>query len=264
MGFLDTFKAILPNGTAWNITATKSLREFFEGLVGLPEDIKEFTDLIWQDIGPETTRQLEKWEAQFGLIPNTTDEVARRDALIAAWQAVGGQSPGHLQDTLQAAGFDVYVHEWWEFTGPGGSRVTRDPRDYIDDGTTVFTATSGNPATTSGDPDATAGSTIGATGILLVNKIANTVATWIATSGNPATTSGAPTMTSGANTGFITSAKTYKIPTDPDAWAHFWYVGGETFPDKADVPTARRDELDTLVLKLKPTQTWVGLLVNYV
>lgn len=263
MGFLDTFKAILPNGTAWSITAGKPLRSFFEGLTGLPEDARAFIDLVWYDIHPDTTRQIEIWENQFGLIPNDPDEAARREALLAAWRAIGGQSPGYLQDTLQAAGFDVYVHEWWEFTGPGGSRVTRDPRLYLDDGGTVFTATSGNPAITSGDPDATAGSTLGPTGRLLVNKISSTIGKAQATAGDPATTAGAPEATAGTSGGFVTSEKTYTIPSDPDTWVHFWYVGAATFPDKADVPGVRRDELDTLILKLKPAHTWVGLLANY-
>ena len=77
-----------------------------------------------------STRDLAGWEQEFGLFSAGSAESARRQQLAAAWRAQGGQSPRYLQDVLQTAGFDVYVHEWWE---PGTTpRVTRDPRLYTE------------------------------------------------------------------------------------------------------------------------------------
>ena len=114
----------------------KQLTEFFEGLITLPENIRIYIDSIWDDISPSTTRQLTEWENQFGLPNTVTDEQERRDRLDARWKALGGQSPRYIQDTLQAAGFDVYIHEWWELprTEPP---VVRNPLLVLNDGTGV-------------------------------------------------------------------------------------------------------------------------------
>ena len=122
------FKRLLPNGRAWAIIAEKRLRQFFDGLSAGVSDpvVKEFDDRF-NDLDPQLTTQLAQWEGQFAL-PNTgITEQERRDRLQAAWSAVGGQSPRYVQDTLQAAGFDVYLHEWWESGGaqqPAGDSFT--------------------------------------------------------------------------------------------------------------------------------------------
>ena len=105
---------LLPNARAWRLTITKTLRSFFEGLTYIWTDPREFIDLVWKDIDPATTRELDMWEEQFDLPNRGLTESERRDRLAAAWKASGGQSPRYLQDTLQAAGFEVYIHEWWD------------------------------------------------------------------------------------------------------------------------------------------------------
>jgi len=114
MRFFRQFQHLLPRTEAWSLVAEKQLRKLFEALAQSPTaDAVEFVDDVWLDIFPETTRELEKWEQQFQLDGGGTD-TARRLALAARWQAQGGQDPQYIQDTLQAAGFDAYVHEWWE------------------------------------------------------------------------------------------------------------------------------------------------------
>ncbi len=114
MNFLDIIKHLLPKAKAWLITIEKRLKEFFNGLTGIGEDAKEFTDDAWRDIFPQTTRELPAWEQQFGLSQiNTLTTQQKRDRLAAAWSATGGQSPSYIQGVLQENGFDVYLHEWW-------------------------------------------------------------------------------------------------------------------------------------------------------
>ncbi len=55
----------------------------------------------------------------------------------------------------------------------------------------------------------------------------------------------------------------YAIPTDPAEFPHIIYVGGETFGSYASVPFARREEFEALILRIRPAQKLVGLLVNY-
>lgn len=57
--------------------------------------------------------------------------------------------------------------------------------------------------------------------------------------------------------------KTYEIPTDKNTYPYFLYIGAKTFPEIATIPQNRKDEFETLCLKLCPTQQWLGVLVKY-
>lgn len=117
MRFLRQFQHLLPRSEAWSLVAAKPLRLFFEALGQSPTaDAVEFVDLAYLDLFPETTRELETWETQFNL-SGVGDEDERRVALSARWKALGGQSPSYLQGVMQAAGFDVYLHEWHYYSG---------------------------------------------------------------------------------------------------------------------------------------------------
>lgn len=260
--FLRIFKHLLPNARAWRITIDKKLRQFFQGLTGLGSDIRDHIDLVWLDIFPQTTRELNAWEDQWGL-PNTPlTTQGRRDRLDAAWKALGGQSPRYLQDTLQGAGFNVFIHEWFVPQGvgniyaaecgeplaecgeptaecgaivgfiPPANPVVRNPFDVLSAGATTFeyVVTSGAVNAISGAGSAVCGATTGVTGKLLVNKPAKIV---------------------------------YSIPVDQSKWPFILYIGGEVFGDTAVVPLARREEFEALCLKICPAQQWLGLIVEY-
>ena len=261
--FLRLFKHLLPNAKAWRLTVDKQLRQFFDGLSGLGSDIRLFFDLIYLDLFPETTRDIASWERQFGLANTLTDEQERRDRLAATWQAVGGQSPRYIQDTLRAAGFDVYVHEWWELPVVG-SPVARNPLLYLDDGSGGFTLLMNDGAadTQDGDAESQDGSTGGPTGFPLVNKISESSLGSIG-DGAASMNDGAEDAQDGEATTDYTQ-KVYIIPTDPTKWPYFLYIGGQTFPDHATVSTSRKNEFETLCLKICPTQQWLGMLITYV
>ena len=226
MEWLDTFKQLLPNARAWRITVEKTLRRFFGGLTGLPEDVRTFLDSIYDDIDPQLTRQLPEWENQFALAPGSLTEQERRDRLAAAWSALGGQDPRYIQDTLQGAGFDVFVHEWWEPTGgtpAGGSvdgdvtPVARNPFDFLFDGVAPakFVGCGHDDAYCNSDT-LFANSNDTPPGFPITNN-----------------TEAAPA-----------------IPADTTKYPFFLYIGGETFPDQAIVPAGREEEFENLALKL--------------
>lgn len=269
--WLNVFKHLLPNARAWRLTVDKKLRQFFEGLAGTGSDVKEFYDEIFNDIDPQKTRELSTWEQQFALISTVLTEQERRDRLDATWKALGGQDPKYIQDTLQAAGFDVYVHEWWEPIGgrSGGSvngdvtPVARNPFDYLDDGTggLPFLMVDGASDAQDGDSVSQDGATATPAGYPLVNKVVTVEAVTIG--------DGAEGMQDGdvdaqdGRASIVYSLKQYVIPADPTKYPYFLYIGGETFPDQATIPTARRDEFEDLCLKICPTEQWLGILVNY-
>ncbi len=270
--WLNVFKHLLPNARAWRLTVDKQLREFFQGLTGIGEDSKEFFDKVYSDLDPQQTRELSRWELQFGLGATGLTEQGRRDRLDATWKALGGQDPTYIQETLQAAGFDVFVHEWWEpIPGrpAGGSidgdvtPVARNPFTYLDDGSSgsPFLMVDGAAGAQDGDALAMDGSTQEPVGYPLVNKILEASDEFIGDGSAQMQDGGAAAQDGGVLT--IYAQIQYLIPVDPATRPFFLYIGGETFPAQANVQASRRDEFEDLCLKICPTEQWLGILVNY-
>lgn len=260
---LRQYQHILPRGQATDITADKELRQYFEGLANTWDDLIGFADDVFDDYYPDTTRELEQWELQFNLQgADALTEQERRDRLIGAWSAVGGQSPRYLQDLFQAQGFDVYIHEWWS-SGPN-PYVARNPNDYISDSLLpVYTCECGEDLAECGEPEAVCGDSDGPLGKLLVNKITVTEKNLTMLCGEPEAECGESLAEAGQFDTFNFDVLQYEIPNDPDFWPYFLYIGGEVFPNFATVPSARKNEFETLVRKYCPAQQWLGLLVNY-
>lgn len=235
MIFTDLYKHLLPKARAWTITATKPLRSFFAGLDFT--FFKAYTDDVWLDIFPQSTRELPAWENQFGILSTNFTEQERRDRLDAAWKETGGQSPRYIQDVLQARGFDVYVHDWWEHGDEPPVNTTlcptvRNPFDFLREPNAPvgYITDCGEALMECGEAIAECGNRVDAPGFPLINNI---------------------------------EGITYTIPTDANKWPYFIYIGGATFPDLAAVDIGRREEFETLCLKICPLQNWIGLLINY-
>lgn len=248
MTFLDVFKHLLPNARAWRLTVNKQLRQFFDGLSLTGDDIKLFFDEVWLDIFPQTTREISKWEQQFGLPVSDLTEQERRDRLAATWQAVGGQSPRYIQDTLRANGFDVFVHEWWDPSDDPvpGTKVCAPPRDPLVHLRRIATD----------DPPPK--------GYPLVNKVFETRPDWFVLAGEPVAQAGEPDALAGNFFSFNEKVKQYVIPLDSDKWHYFLYIGGANYGDVAQIPAERKDEFEALCLKICPMQLWLGIIVEYI
>jgi uncharacterized protein YmfQ (DUF2313 family) len=254
--FLRQFEHLLPSGRAWRLTVGKTLRKFFEGLAaGAPPAARAFIDSVYLDLLPDTTRELPEWERQFGIFVAATDtEAQRRQRIDAEWKATGGQSPHYLQTILQAAGFEVFVHEWWKDAASfqqvacgeplaqcgepralasdrNFRRFVHDPRDYTEQ-PLVGTVQCGEPLAACGEPSALANA-------FLANEPGYLVNLNLTPQAPPA------------------------VPSAPQTWPFFLYVGGETFPERAFVPRERRADFERLVLKLRPAQQWVVTLIDF-
>lgn len=229
--FFRIYQHLLPRAVAWSLTKTdKTLRKCFEGLTGLPEAARTYVDLVHEDIFPETTRELEAWEAQFGLVPEGTESERRAD-LDAAWKARGGQSPRYLQDVVQAAGFPLYVHEWW--VPPNvAPRVVRDPHAHTNQ-PLIGTIQCGEPLALCGEPNA------------MCNR-------WLVNE---------PYYIVNLN---LTPEAPPPIPDDPATWPYMIYWGGATFGTRVAIPLSRRAALERLLLKITPAHAWNVLLVDWV
>jgi hypothetical protein len=249
--FLRIFSHLLPRGQTFSLTIDRYLRKFFLGLSEQPALTKTFIDEVYLDLFPETTRELNEWERQFGLPLTNTEDIAAvetgRLLLAAEWKATGGQSPSYLQGVLQAAGFDVYIHEWWS-SGP--PYVARDPRDYTDQpliGTWQCTGFDGGGLPLPTQPQCTGYDLVSGTPLATQPQCNRWLANEVHYLVNLDLTRRAPPP----------------IPDDPTKFPYFMYVGGETFGTNATVDITRRAEFERLLLKLRPTHNWIVTLIDY-
>jgi hypothetical protein len=222
-----------PQNTAQGL----QLWRFLKALSFAPEKAVYYVDRVVEDLFPETTRELDEWERQFGLAGTGTEE-DRRAQLAAAWSASGGQSPRYLQDVIQAAGFNLWIHEWRIPIGPPW--LPRDPRDYTSP-PTIGEAQCASSVTLVAQ--AQCSGFVGSQDVcsdFLVNEPRYLV--------NQDLTRRAPPP----------------IPADPATWVFFIYWGAAVFPNHAEVPAGRRAELERLLLKLCPDHQWLVMLVDYV
>jgi hypothetical protein len=246
--------------------SVKRIPKFFDGLASWLVGIVQYIDLVYLDLFPDSTRELEQWEHQFNLPAGTLTEQERRDRLASRWSDKGGQSPRYIQDTLQGAGFDVYVHDFWvpgteAAIGVHACAQVRNPHAYL--GQQVLTQC-GEPLMQCGEPEALCGNFTEGGGYPLVNKVYTAKRNETALCGEPLMECGEPEALCGNWDGMIFERKTYTIPNDSSKYPYFMYVGGETFPTMASVPLSRKDEFEDLCLKICPEQLWIGILVNYI
>jgi hypothetical protein len=265
--YFNIFKYLLPKAEAFLIIIQKKLTQFFEGLTSIPDDFRKFIDNIFLDLFPATTRSLESWEEQFAILRPSGVESIRRNAVDLAWKLKGGQSREYLQTKLQEAGFDLQVHE---------NNPVIDPANFISSG---FVMTCGDSWGVCGNDDAFCGKS---GGYLLVNGLLwATVETrdyLMVCGGNilVPTCCGQSIAVCGFFINLLTAAKQSKIyilPVDSDYWGAVFFIGGNASRNYVTheleaietkyIENTRRNELESLILKIKPVNTWAGMLVDY-
>lgn len=269
--WLRIFKHLLPHGRPWRLTINRNLRALFDGLSGIGSDAKDYIDQAWQDIFPDTTRELASWEDQFGL-PNAglTDQ-ERRDRLAATWKALGGQDPSYIQQVLRDNGFDVYIHEWWApgsepTIGVHSCTTPRSPLMYLRREFTNVTlgVECGEALAQCGESFALAGNGVEPRGYPLVNRILRTVPDTIPLCGESFAQCGESVMQAGNYSGFRTEYQNYIVTRDITKWPYFLYIGAQDINQIAQIDPKRKDEFEALCLKICPAHLWLGILVEYV
>lgn len=241
MAMFDTVRHLLPRGRAWRMVIDRAALRLIRGLANPLDSIRLFADRVFLDLFPAETYELIAWERQFALPPGTLTVAERRTRLAARWQAQGGQDPYYITTTLQAHGFDVYTHPWWTLTAWGVPNP-RDPRDYL------------LPAHGGTDSD----------GYLLGNQIYGLTKTDEIGAGEAWAEAGEPRALSGY---FLAHASTTNVDQyvgGSERWPYYLYIGGATFPNTVNIPTARRTEFERLVRMLCPAHLWIVLRVVYV
>lgn len=111
---------LYPSGRVFNLSENSILSRLHDALAvsenNMLENALSIFDVILPDNDNFTEDDAERWEQRLGLITNSAVSLAdRKLAIIRKMNHPGTilarQSWDYLQDQLQLAGFDVYVHE---------------------------------------------------------------------------------------------------------------------------------------------------------
>jgi len=217
--WVKVFDRLLPRSRAWNLVFNRVLRKFFHGISILPQLIHNHLGSILLEAFPQTTTHLHDWSWQLGS-PLDFDA----DDLEDEYQDEGGQSPGYLQDLLHRYGFtDLYVHEWWV---PGTDPLEfRDFHQFVD------------------------------TDRVLVNDLAQAQKNYLfqfgAQDGESDFVSDGDVYF-GAYDGWFLESKRYPCPDIEQETVFYYYVCGETWPDRVTIYESQLRTLIRLIYKQKP------------
>lgn len=247
MAFKDTLRHLLPKAVQWNLVYDRSFKKLIDGITPSFDAARANADQVWAELIPATTSfgtgtGLITWERQWALKASSVlTEQERRDRLAATWQALGGQSPGYITDTLQANGFPVYTHEWWVLNA-NNYPAARDPRDYL------------LPEFGGTDSD----------GLLIANIIRTTFPGAMIGAGEAWAQAGEARAIAGYFAEYATEFVGYSYVGPESLHPYYLYIGGETFPDVVSIPLERKEEFETLCRRICPGHLWLVLRVEYV
>jgi uncharacterized protein YmfQ (DUF2313 family) len=222
---IDLTRKLYPTGRAWKLMPDSVFLKFHQGLAYSEERVhNELIDLLDSVLPDNDNFDLTdayNWEKALGLITNTSLTLAERKSLIERkinhpGNILARQNYRYLEGQLQAAGFDVYVHE--NRFPSGGSYVTQNPTASIygtfNYGGNVYGSTGSNEE-------------------IIANHIESSKDAGFATGGG-------------------------------DKLRFTFFIGGQTYPARANVVDTRKKEFRDLILKIKPAQTVGFLLIDYV
>ena len=259
--------ALIPEGSAWNVAPDGDLDHLYDGMAENVEYIVSQLSILSDIRDPSTTPILSDLEREYGISTNTNlTESQRRESLAAlVFQGENNGSKDDLQSVLQAAGFDVQVHE---------NSPAVDPDNFLNniflmvaDGDNAY---AGFYPTIPGVYTSIAGKTGGS---LLVNGATYIQRPdYISVANGDYMYAGNGNAYAGKYEDLTQTLVIYPIPDDPNSWPFFFFVGGDatrnvsgelTDIEFVNIPTERREEFERLILKYKPIHTWAGLMVNY-
>lgn len=250
--------SIWPNGSAWNPSG--SLDKFLDGLSDSIGTVIKDSSALKDIRRPRETSALDELEIDFGIVPDgSLTEDVRRERLFA--KVNGSESSGAIDAiereiaTSGFSGISVYDNspavdprlfsEVYEMVAGGGNAYAGDADAYaarydydvivngrIEAAAEIYEMVAGGENAYAGDADAYAG-VIGITNI----------------------------------------EYNYVPPIDSRNWPFMFFVGGSAVVDGSgrilsispvDVPANRKEEIESLVLRLKPIHAWAILVINYV
>ena len=79
--WFNIFKLLFPKSNSFSLFVQKNITKFIEGLTTIPDNFRNYIDNIYFDIFPDTTRSIELWESQFGIVNPSADMLNRKNIL---------------------------------------------------------------------------------------------------------------------------------------------------------------------------------------
>ena len=150
MSLFKTIIQLFPRSKAFRAFVDTSFRRFVQALAVVPDDERKQLDLVYADIFPETTREIARWEKQFGIVFTSGYSLTiRRGLLDSFWKIKrGGQSSEYLQELLQKINSGIFVVENVPVGNPRKSNI-------------AYTAVNNNKTMVNGNRNAVNGRYIG-------------------------------------------------------------------------------------------------------
>lgn len=269
-------EALWPKGASWDIAPNSDLDKLLDGIGASNDEVMEFLSQLASIRDPANTFILGDLEREYGVFTDElfTDAERRERLKPHVYPGEKTGSADHLQSALDLAGLGAGA------AGGGYNLQVHindppvDPAPFIDK---AFQMVAGGDNAfagfepLSGPPSTAFAGSIG--GEWVVN-------------GDIFTQSPAYTMQAGGDFAFAGNGNAvagrfdslnqtpieYDTPTDPNDWPLVFFVGGDatrningelTNIEIASVPTARKNELRRLILRIKPLGTWCGLIVGF-
>lgn len=253
--------SLLPKGAFWQPKPGGQFDQYLDGKSEMWLEVKNDLAELAYIREPQLTPVLDDLERELGFVKNDLlTEQERRDQLDAfIYETEGNGDLDTLQNTLIRAGFDLQVH---------ANNPAIDPSIILDQ---AFRMWADSPTAFAGHQDALAGRT---GGDLLVNgNLFKQTPAIIMNAGSSVAYAGHQDAVAGRFDNYDQFKKDYFIPTDSRRWPFVFFVGGDATRnattgalekiDFAPIPENRRNDLDRLILKIKPLFTWAGMVINY-
>lgn len=227
-------KKLFPTGRAFRVVDQGVKDKFTRGIALSFNDVYLYLTGIFDSLLPDNDNFTEddatNWERRYGLFVKPNNDLETRKDSILRKMAQPGTVLGKgsyltMQRELQRAGFEVNVFENRFPDGSGGFE-TRPP--FTNEYDTFF-----------GD------TTYLGEFIYLGNILTGTSTAIVANSIDPF----------GADRDWVFS--------DDEKLVYSFYISGDAWDEKANVPKSRENEFRQLILALKPTHTVAFLNVNY-
>ena len=244
LDFFAVLKSSFPRSRLFDFPKNSQIRAYFQGFSDEFPRVQQYFIDVKNDAFCDTTRALDAWEKQFNLpASDALTEEQRRQRICNSWSTEAIKTASQIQEYLRSSGFEnVYVFSNTYVVVPG-------------------------PAIRYGAPRARYGSGIARYG----NTVVNTVE-WDAPyrfhptkeAAEAAMIVNGRVINNDADTGTAGELLQYEITEDLQKWAFYWFVCGENLGDFIDIPAERREEFETLILKVIAKYTRCIPCVNYI
>jgi uncharacterized protein YmfQ (DUF2313 family) len=258
--------ALLPSGSIWNIEQDGDLDKLLDGSGASWDDVVNFIESLAHLRDPLRTTILSDLEREYGIVPDDliTEETRRMQLAVIVYNNRITGSDDSLQGALDAAGFNVQVHN---------NSPAIDPAIVLDQNFLMVAqgdnAYAGFIPTGETETTAVAGRTGGE---LLVNGREITQRPDFLAVAENDVWAGDEDAVAGRYDVLIETETEYVIPTESDRWPFVFFIGGDATRDvdgriteveRAEIPSERQNVFENIILKYKPLHSWAGLVITY-